>query len=190
MNTEKNTPKTMSPETDIPSPAIILSGPSVTLEEMMDCREKRAAIQNALLQQYHTPLICFCMNIPGPVKTSPEISVAFNAGRKALFDSLHSCGAAIREQLEFHSHTGDELILCVELSPEKAKKMTTSIEETHPFGRLFDMDVITADGEKLSRPFFRKCLLCDRQAQECARARTHSVREMQEKIVLSLLPFL
>ncbi|MBR6901803.1 MAG: citrate lyase holo-[Synergistaceae bacterium] len=56
------------------------------------------------------------------------------------------------------------------------------IENENKFGRLFDIDVIDADGNKLSRKNFRKCLICGKQAQECARSRTHSVKEMQEAV--------
>ena len=56
------------------------------------------------------------------------------------------------------------------------------IEDTHPLGRIFDIDVIDTDGTKLSRDSFRKCILCDCQAQECARSRRHSVDEMFQAI--------
>ena len=78
--------------------------------------------------------------------------------------------------------TGPEMLLCVSASAEKIKDLTTQIEENHPYGRLFDMDVIGTDGQKLSRPSYRKCLICDCQAQECARSRKHTIAEMQDKI--------
>ena len=66
---------------------------------------------------------------------------------------------------------------------KKSQKVSqTEIEETHPIGRLFDMDVIDTDGQKLSRPSYRKCIICGCQAQECARTRNHTVEEMQAKI--------
>ena len=44
------------------------------------------------------------------------------------------------------------------------------------------MDVIDINFEKLSRKSFRKCLICEAQAQECGRSRKHSVEELQNKI--------
>ena len=76
----------------------------------------------------------------------------------------------------------DELLLAIDCPAEKIKILTTEIEETHPIGRLFDMDVIDTDGQKLSRPSYRKCIICGCQAQECARTRKHTVEEMQAKI--------
>ena len=91
------------------------------------------------------------------------------------------------KKYEFDDKTGNEIILAVNYPADKIKELTTEIEETHPFGRLFDMDVIGTDGEKLSRGVYRKCLICGCQAQECARSRKHTVSEMQAKIEEILL---
>ena len=45
----------------------------VTIMDMMQCRERRVQIQNELIQEFHTPVVSFCMNIPGPVKTDQLI---------------------------------------------------------------------------------------------------------------------
>lgn len=91
--------------------------------------------------------------------------------------------------MEIHEKTGDELLLAVDYPAKKIKDLTTDIEETHPVGRLFDLDVIDINGQKLSRPSFRKCIICRCQAQECARTRKHSVNEMQAKIEEMLMEF-
>ena len=44
------------------------------------------------------------------------------------------------------------------------------------------MDVIDVNFEKLSRKSFRKCLICEEQAQECGRSRKHSIEELQNKV--------
>ena len=51
---------------------------------------------------------------------------------------------------EFHDHTGDELLLCIDADATVLKKVMTNIEETHPLGRLFDIDIIDENGGKLS----------------------------------------
>ena len=45
----------------------------VTLLEMLEARERRALRQQALLNQYGKTMVCFTMNIAGPVKNSPLI---------------------------------------------------------------------------------------------------------------------
>ena len=79
-------------------------------------------------------------------------------------------------------HRYDELIMALDAPAEDIKTLATEIEESHPLGRLFDMDVIGTDGMKLSRGTYRKCIICGCQAQECARSRKHSVEELQAKI--------
>ena len=50
-----------------------MSGEEVTLIQMLDCRERRSHFQKELLKKYHCPVISFCMNIPGPIKTNKSI---------------------------------------------------------------------------------------------------------------------
>lgn len=159
-----------------------MQGEQVILTDMLLCRERRAQIQDTFLSQYHCPVISFCMNIPGPVKTNEQIRAAFENGKTALLTRLEQSSAEIKNSLEIHEKTGDELLLSIDCPAEKIKDLTTEIEETHPIGRLFDMDVINTDGQKLSRNTYRKCIICGCQAQECARTRKHSVEEMQTKI--------
>ena len=157
-------------------------GEEVVLTDMLICREHRAHIQNSLIEKYHCPIISFCMNIPGPIKTNEQIRAAFESGKELLLATLSNHNSEIKEAFEIHEKTGDEILLAVSYPAEKIKELTTEIEENHPFGRLFDMDVINTDGMKLSRGNYRKCIICGCQAQECARTRKHTVAEMQEKI--------
>lgn len=153
----------------------------VTITDMMFCRDRRVQIQNEFIEKYQKPVISFCMNIPGPIKTTPLIRKGFEAGKDALLHALSAADMNVLESRVFHDITGDEMLLCVDAPAEKIKDLTQQIEERHPYGRLFDMDVIGTDGMKLSRSSYRKCLICDCQAQECARARRHTVAEMQDR---------
>ena len=64
----------------------------VTLEEMLDARERRVFLQNSLIQTYNKPIISFTLNIPGPVKVFDKIPETFEEGvrkiRQALCDSV------------------------------------------------------------------------------------------------------
>ena len=57
---------------------------TVSLVQMLDARERRVQHQQELLAQYHKPLICFTMNICGPIKDSPLIRRGFARGRQLL----------------------------------------------------------------------------------------------------------
>ena len=160
----------------------MLQGTEVTITDMMHCRERRANIQEDYLQKKHSPVISFCLNIPGPVKTNTQIRKLFDHGKAQILSVLPQISSTILAQSELHEITGDELILCVSGDASTIKSAMQQIEEADLLGRLFDIDVIAPDGHKLSRPAYRKCLLCGCQAQECARSRKHSVKEMQDKI--------
>ena len=66
----------------------MLHSNQVTIEDMMRCRERRAAIQQNYIDTYHTIMISFCMNIPGPVKTNDTIRKAFDTGAAEISDVL------------------------------------------------------------------------------------------------------
>lgn len=161
-----------------------MTGEKVDLKNMLECRERRARIQKNFIEIYKSPVISFCMNIPGPVKTNHKIKKVFEFGKEILFKNLNALKIKINEKIEFHEATGDELILSLDAPAEILKNIALKIEDdkNFPAARLFDMDVININGEKLSRPEPRKCLICGKPAQNCARSRAHSVKEMQDAI--------
>ena len=165
-----------------------MTGNIIDLPHMLARRESRSREQQAFLNAHHSPLVSFSMNIPGPVKTNSLIRKAFILGRDSLLSRLESVNAIIFDSLETHEDTGDELLLSVgNAPPELLKDIAVSIEDSTPIGRLYDIDIIDSSGHKLSRPHFRKCLICNKQAQECARSRSHSVSEMQSAVELLLM---
>ena len=100
--------------------------------------------------------------------------------------------AAIREAFperikdeERDLDTGFEGYFIVDMPLADAKRTACRIEDTHPLGRLMDIDVITADGP-LSRGSIglpeRRCLLCDQPARVCMRARNHTAAQLLDKI--------
>ena len=159
-----------------------MQGIEVGIDEILNCREKRVAIQNKMIKKHNKPVISFTMNIPGPIKTNNEIKKAFDIGKKLILEKLKENNIEILEIQELNENTGNELFISVNSLAKKIKNITVSIEEASELGRLFDMDVIDINFEKLSRESFRKCLICEEQAQECGRSRKHSVGELQNKV--------
>ena len=159
-----------------------MQGIEVGIDEVLNCREKRVAIQNDMIKKYNKPVISFTMNIPGPIKTNDEIKKAFGIGKNLILEKLKENNIEILEKEELNVNTGNELFISVNSSAEKIKNITVAIEESCELGRLFDIDVIDVNFEKLSRKSFRKCLICEEQSQECGRSRKHSVGELQNKV--------
>ena len=159
-----------------------MQGIELGIDEILNCREKRVVIQNEMIRKYKKPVISFTMNIPGPIKTNNEIKKAFDIGKNLILEKLKENNIEILEIQELNENTGNELFISTNLLAEKIKNITVVIEESSELGRLFDIDVIDVNFEKLSRKSFRKCLICEEQAQECGRSRKHSVEELQSKV--------
>lgn len=150
-----------------------------TLQEILEARDRRAEKQKNLLDKFGKPLICFTMNIAGPVKYSPLIADGFAMGCKQLEAQL--TGIPVLYSQKLPRHTGCEAFYVVDAPAEKVKALTVQIEQGSELGRLFDMDVIAPDGQKLSREMDRQCLVCGKSARECGPRRAHSVEVLQEK---------
>ena len=150
-----------------------------SLQEILEAREKRARRREALLAQYGKTVICFTMNIAGPVKYSPLIAKGFSLGCEALLAQLEGFAPVHEERLP--RITGCEAFFVVDGDAEAVKALTVQLEEASPLGRLFDMDVTDANGRTLSRGADRPCLICRQSARVCGRSRAHSVQALQEK---------
>lgn len=169
----------------------MLIGTSVELPAMLMAREARAAAQQDCLQAHPScTLISFGLNIPGPVKTNDDLRHLFADGLQEIQARLQAGGWPVLEQREHHAPTGDECLLAVQGEPAAIKAEMTKLEESHPLGRLFDIDVLDAQGRKLSRSTPRRCLICGEQAQVCARSRRHSVEDLTNRINEMLLEYL
>ena len=152
---------------------------AVELYQMLEARERRVHRQQVLIERYALPLVSFSMNIAGPVKNSALIRKGFRLGTQMLKEHLSLSGIAIVHEESLFEVTGCEGLYVVDVEPKTLKKLTCAIEDDAPLGRLYDMDVIAQDGHKLDRSEPRRCLICSRPAQECARSRAHSIDELQ-----------
>ena len=164
----------------------VFSGSAVPLEQMLSARETRVRRQKAFLSETAcTSLISFTLNIPGPIKQSPILRRAFDEGIQQLYLTFES--HSLKESLQA-ADTGSELFLALNVPPGEAKAQTMQIENSHPLGRLFDMDVLDQKGNLVSRTIMsfpqRRCLVCGKDAKLCARSRAHSVEELQSRIAM------
>lgn len=68
--------------------------------------------------------------------------------------------------------------VATDISGIEAKKLCVSLEETHPIGRLFDMDVYEL-GRSISRTelnlAFRQCFICGKMVAQCVRSKAHDI---------------
>lgn len=163
----------------------------VTLTQMLDVRERRACHQRELLMQYQKPLLCFTMNIAGPVKNSHLIRRGFQAGLSDVKLQLQRVKSEILYQEVWSEVTGNEAFLVVDMDGYTLKSFVCELEDADALGRLYDMDVLLPspdeplfppkiDRTDLGKPA-RTCLICGGPAKECASRRLHSLEDLQRK---------
>ncbi|WP_304167995.1 citrate lyase holo-[acyl-carrier protein] synthase [Lonsdalea britannica] len=159
---------------------------TVSLERLLEAKERRAARQQRLLARHHAPLVSLTLVTPGPVKDSPLY-------RRAMEEAVAAFDALSREQgwqvAEHQLHwpvTGAEGFWAVDGDALAIKRATVSLEDSHPLGRLWDFDVFCPQSGALNRARLeragRRCLLCDEPAHACARSRRHPLPDVIARI--------
>ena len=155
-----------------------LEGQEASLQQLLLRREARVQTQQELLTRGGS-LVSFSMNIPGQRKQFPLERESFQEGLKLLRQSFRE---QLLEEHVYSAVTGDEAMLRLALEAEQVKAITVQLEESHPLGRLWDMDVLDGEGKSLSRTGLgyppRRCLICGEMAKECGRSRRHSYEEL------------
>ena len=173
------------------------TGHETGLSEMMAGREGRARMQKQILDFCpESNLVCFTLNIAGPVKTNAITEEAFYAGIEAIEDAFAKASISAESKIDFHDY-GNEAYYVVGEDAESAeglKRLMTLVEKEHPLGRLFDIDVIDANGNKVSREDIgylpRRCLLCEKPAALCASTRSHSIEELSKQTASMIREYL
>ena len=166
------------------------NSPYISLEQMLEAREKRAFFQERLLKQFQLPLLCFTMNIAGPFKTSPLIRRAFQIGLQDILLQLQRANIPVAFQTIWQEDTGNTAFILAKTRGDTLKKLACELEDADLLGRLYDMDILLPpDGGKTEIPKIdrqtlglppRTCLLCHRPAKECSSRRIHTLEALQE----------
>lgn len=119
----------------------------MNLEELLASRDARVAHQAQLLGEYPgMTLLCLTVILPGSVKRS-EVSLKIAT---AAVEAVRSSFSPLFEELR-DLETGYEGYFMVDLSPVEAKLAAVALEDSHPLGRLFDLDVVVLKNS----PFLR-----------------------------------
>jgi holo-ACP synthase len=124
--------------------------------------------------------------MPGPVKDGW-------LPRRVLAEALQELEAAsnarrwrVLAREVVWRETGPEALYVVHGDARIVKSATVLLEDHHPLGRLWDLDVIAPRQGQLSRQDLgfpaRRCLLCERPAHACGRSRRHPLEELLSTI--------
>ncbi len=160
----------------------VITGSPVTSGELRAARDRRVLKKWELL----TPggeicLVEFSLNIAGAVKTFPFARAAFREEVRELSDRLSRFSVLKTEVYE--KNTGDCAFFLLKSQAIQVKKFLVSVEESHPLGRLFNLDVCGPDGISVKRHDLgllpRTCLVCGEDAHVCAEKKSHSMELIQ-----------
>ena len=156
-------------------------GRAVALDDVLAARDARVARQQAMLQQGGV-LLSLTLVAPGAVKRSPLLDAIF----AAALDALRPHVGDARARQEAVDDGGHHALYLLDGDAHDWKKRVIALENRSPLARLWDIDIIDRDGKPVSRRDLglppRRCLICDDDAKTCARARRHSIGELQADI--------
>lgn len=156
----------------------------ITLEQLLASRDARRDMQQRLMAAHPgLTLVCLTVVVPGSVKRNGLSLTVARAAVEALRSEFRPAEGMLMER---DLITGYEAYMLVPGTPEAVKRRTCRIEEEHPLGRLFDIDVLRTDGVPMTRAEVggsaRRCLVCGNEARFCMRNRSHSQEEIWRRI--------
>lgn len=154
---------------------------AVTLEQMLHSRDDRQRRQRQYLEQYpELTLMVLTVVMPGSDKRTDDSLVVARAAMCAIANEFAGSmkGCSERDLI-----TGFEGWFLLDMDAWQAKRHACLLEDTHPLGRLFDIDVFDpVSHAPLSRTEMgleqRRCLICSRPARECMRSQAHPYPEI------------
>ena len=156
----------------------------ITLDKLLASRDRRVEMQQKLRDNYpNSTLVCLTVIMPGNIKRNLSSLIASQAAINTLLNKLEgNIVDVVTRDLE----TGYEAYVVTSLMKQDAKLIACEIEDNHPLGRLFDIDVLDDNGVPMKREVLgfppRRCLMCDNEARYCMRNRSHSPQELNARI--------
>ena len=167
----------------------------ITLEQILAARDAREAYRKTLQARFPGACIAvFTLVTPGTIKRSPETIRLFDAGVRAISRVIAKNELLPRVFEAHEKDTGDEAYLVVKTEPGFLKMELCKLEESAPYGRLWDMDVVKPDGRHISREDIgfssRGCFVCGKAGRACYSRKLHTADEVQTayRKLLSTLP--
>lgn len=152
------------------------------LMEILNSREERARKQKELIDKYNNSLISFTLNIPGKEKNNVLYRRIHKIGMEIIKKELKEKNKEVIYKVEVNKTTGSEAYIIVDMEAMDLKQFTIEIEEVHPLGRIFDIDVFDREGNQITRSSLnassRKCLLCNKEVRLCMREKNHTYEEL------------
>ena len=130
----------------------VMAGGAAALDDVLAARDARQAAQQVLLSAGANCVVSFSVLAPGAVKRSPFLDEVFDIGKGRLKHELGRLNISIYAERLLNHAGGQSLLLAADGAADALKAALIGLEQSHPLGRLWDIDVIDGSGKPLSRP--------------------------------------
>ena len=162
------------------------SNAPVSLEQVLTSKEQRARLQQAWLFQSDHTVVSVTLVWPGEVKDTALTRRVMAVANQALGELFHTHQWKVCRHQALHPVTGPEALWSVAAPAWMIKHVTAHLEDNHPLGRLWDIDVFCPKKGLLKRNAIqqpmRRCFICHEPAHVCSRSRRHSQAELMRVI--------
>ena len=136
----------------------------ITLEQLLKSRDQRWDRERRLLQEFPgQTLVVLTVVMPGRVKRNAHTRIIARAAEAAVQAFL---GPKVVLRYTNDAPTGYEAYWIVRAEARSVKRQMCGIEDFHPLGRLFDLDVIQSDATPSRAP-----MSASRRAAACSAIR-------------------
>lgn len=149
---------------------------NTVLHRVLEGRDERRSLQEHLFGRGISVVVQLALNIPGyPKRMEGDLECLLHF--YALFRKVLPGNVSLLSRCLFENGAG--LALCTAFSGtdgKELKRLCVFLEEHLSWGRIIDADVLVRKGPLSRREFgfpSRRCLLCEREAKECARLCSH-----------------
>ncbi|MGB7800247.1 citrate lyase holo-[acyl-carrier protein] synthase [Buttiauxella sp.] len=158
----------------------------ITLEELLEAKERRVQRQQDWLTSYQQPVISLTLVTPGPVKDNLRYRNCMAVALQACDQLLWQRRWQVSNRQVFWMPTGAEAIWSVAHPALELKALMVNLEHSHLLGRLWDIDVLCPEQGPVGRHTLalagRRCVVCDQPAHVCARAQSHPLVEVTQRV--------
>jgi holo-ACP synthase CitX len=144
---------------------------------LLEEREGRVEGLRILSEEYKRTVIFIRVNYPTVNKNNHVTRNIIKEIKRVIEKNIEILYVKYNESLE-----GPTLTYVAEGDIKDIKIKTINIEESHPLGRLLDIDVYDRSLNQISRKDLginpRKCYLCDETAAVCVRSKRHKTEDI------------
>lgn len=150
----------------------------MNLNEILNAREARWNLKRALARDEKSCVVSLTMRMPQELRLTGDAEKALEKAAEETLEVLKNEFCLTSFKGRFTSPDGPYALIAVSADGVQIKKRLVRLEEESRLGDLIDIDVMTQEGDEISRLSVggspRKCLVCEKNdARVCAANRTH-----------------